>query len=164
MKITLYQIDSFTDKIFGGNPAGVIITDEWLKDELMQNIAYENNLSETSFIVKTIYDTQQEIESIKPNFHKLSLIDARGIIVSSIGDDVDFVSRFFAPSVGINEDPVTGSAHTTLTPYWSTQLDKTKLIAKQISKREGDLICENLNDRVSISGKAILYMTAEIYV
>ena len=96
--------------------------------------------------------------------HLLDKCDCRGVIVSAPGDHVDFVSRFFAPKCGIPEDPVTGSAHTTMLPYWSKTLGKTKLQAKQLSKRGGELDCEYLGDRVKISGKAVLYLIGEITI
>ena len=109
-----------------------------------------------------IYASQQEIERITPDFHLLDQLDCRGVIVSAPGNEVDFVSRFFAPQCGIPEDPVTGSAHTTLTPYWSAVLGKTKMTAKQLSPRGGDLRCEYLGERVKISGKAVPYLVGEI--
>ena len=95
-----------------------------------------------------IYNSQEEIEAITPNFHLLDQLDCRGVIVSAPGEKVDFVSRFFAPQCGIPEDPVTGSAHTTLAPYWSGVFGKTKMTAKQLSERGGDLLCEFLGERV----------------
>jgi len=260
MRQKIYQIDAFTGKTFGGNPAAVCILEKWLESELMQKIAQENNLAETAFTVKKdgvyelrwftpevevdlcghatlatayvlfhyyglkentirfysprsgeltvekaangwltldfptdhlvgiqnlqeldeaigakpiktfkgktdymlIYNTQQEVEAIQPNHHLLSQLDVRGVIVTAPGNEVDFVSRFFAPACGIPEDPVTGSAHTSLTPYWSEVLQKTKMTAKQLSKRQGDLVCEYLGDRVKISGKAAPYLFGEI--
>ena len=262
MKQQIYQIDAFTDKVFGGNPAAVCILDKWLATELMQNIAQENNLAETAFVVQKnsnfeirwftpetevdlcghatlasayvlfnyhgypektirlysarsgklsvdlednglmtldfpsdelvaiqgitelnkaigltpartlkgktdyllIYNSQEEIETIRPNFHLLSQIGGRGVIVSAQGKYADFVSRFFAPQSGIPEDPVTGSAHTALTPYWSKVLGKTKMTAQQLSKRGGTLICEYLGERVKISGKAVPYLIGEIQI
>ena len=111
-----------------------------------------------------IYNSQEEIEQIKPNFALLDKLDCRGVIVSAPGNDVDFVSRFFAPKCGIPEDPVTGSAHTTMTPYWSKVFGKTEMSAKQLSKRGGDLICEYLGERVRISGKAVPYLVGEIEI
>lgn len=111
-----------------------------------------------------IFNTQEEIETIAPNFHLLNQLDCRGIIISAPGNSVDFVSRFFAPQCGIPEDPVTGSAHTTLTPYWSKVLGKRKLSAKQLSQRGGNLICEDLGERIKISGKAVPYLTGEIEI
>ena len=260
-KIKLYQIDAFTDKVFGGNPAAVCVLDEWLSESVMQNIAAENNLAETAFVVprgdayeirwftptvevdlcghatlaaayvlfryynhptdkivlhsrnsgqlavtkqgeeltldfpvdtiseietpkvliealdktpvasykgKTdfllLFPSQQDIEALDPDFRLVESAGGRGVIVTAPGDEVDFVSRFFCPNVGINEDPVTGSAHTTLTPYWSSQLGKTTLTAKQLSKRQGNLTCELAGDRVKITGKAVTYLTGEIEV
>lgn len=262
MRQKIYQIDAFTNKTFGGNPAAVCILEAWLEPELMQKIAEENNLAETAFAVKKedvyelrwftpelevdlcghatlatafvlfhfydqkentirffsprsgaltvtkgnngwltldfptdqtvaiknlealdeaigkspiktfkgktdymmVYKSQEDIENLKPNFHLLDQLDCRGVIVTAPGDEVDFVSRFFAPKCGIPEDPVTGSAHTTLSPYWAAALDKTKMTAKQLSKRGGDLVCEYLGDRVKISGKGALYLTGEIEI
>ena len=109
-----------------------------------------------------VYQSQKEIEALEPNHHLLAQLDVRGVIVTAPGDEVDFVSRFFAPACGIPEDPVTGSAHTSLSPYWSDVLGKSKMTAKQLSKRGGDLVCEYLGERVKISGKAALYLTGEI--
>ena len=109
-----------------------------------------------------IYDEQQDIEKMTPNFFLLDKVPARGVIVTAPGKDVDFVSRFFAPQCGISEDPVTGSAHTSLTPYWAKILGKNKLIAKQLSSRGGTIICEYLGDRVKISGKVVPYLEGEI--
>jgi len=109
-----------------------------------------------------IYDTQSEIEKIRPDFEELKQLGGRGVIITAMGDEVDFVSRFFAPQAGIAEDPVTGSAHTTLTPYWSKKLEKRSLTAKQLSKRGGDLWCEDRGERVSISGQAVTYLIGKI--
>ena len=261
MKQTIYQVDAFASEIFTGNPAAVCILDSWLPDKVMQQIAMENNLSETAFLVKKgnvyeirwftpgvevdlcghatlasafilfseleipaekidfhsprsgalsvkresdgqltlnfpvdtlslvdpipqlydamgleaigtlkgktdimlIYGSQEDIESLNPNFFLLKNLDVRGVIATAPGREVDFVSRFFAPQSGVDEDPVTGSAHTSLTPYWSNALGKNKLTAKQISKRGGELTCRIRGDRVHITGKGILYMKGEIY-
>jgi PhzF family phenazine biosynthesis protein len=259
MRLPIYQIDAFASQVFKGNPAAVVITQDWLTDEHMQKIAQENNLSETAFVVpevdgyglrwftpeievdlcghatlaaayvlfrfyeqdkmelkfqsknsgilgvkrigenleldfpadpatqvelsellaasvnivpkecwqgKTdymlVYDTQEEIEQIDPDFVQMNLVLARGIIVTAPGKEVDFVSRFFAPQSGVPEDPVTGSAHTTLMPYWAKRLNKKELTARQLSKRTGDLKCTLNGSRVAISGQAVLYMTGEI--
>ncbi|MBS1626163.1 MAG: PhzF family phenazine biosynthesis protein [Bacteroidetes bacterium] len=261
MKIKMYQVDAFTDKLFGGNPAAVCILDSWLSDSLMQSIAAENNLAETAYIVRNsagydirwftpavevdlcghatlasahvvfsylghtgndvvftshrsgalsvtrtgalltlnfptdiyskcdtpaalanglgkapietwrgktdymaVYATEQDILNMHPDYTTLHQLDGRGVIVTAPGSDVDFVSRFFAPQSGIDEDPVTGSAHTTLTPYWSEVLGKNTLSAIQVSARRGYLHCEYLGARVAISGHAVTYMTAEIDV
>ena len=111
-----------------------------------------------------IYASQAEIEEIEPDFGLLAQMGGRGIIISAMGNEVDFVSRFFAPFAGINEDPVTGSAHTTLTPYWSRVLGKKKMTAQQLSTRGGNLECEIIGDRVKISGHAVTYLTGEILI
>ena len=260
MTYPIYQVDAFTDQLFGGNPAAVVPLEEWIDEQLMQKIASENNLSETAFYVKKnesfeirwftplsevnlcghatlasafvifncpgfdrkaipfysprsgdlsvtkngdwfdltfpsdnitevkltpelagcfdkkpkvvfkgktdylfIYDNESDIRNIRAHLDQIAKF-ARGIIVSAKGDNVDFVSRFFAPQVGVNEDPVTGSAHTTLIPYWSNLLSKNELVAQQLSKRKGLLRCKNLNGKVVISGRGKLYLKGEIYV
>jgi PhzF family phenazine biosynthesis protein len=260
MKIKIYQIDAFTDRVFGGNPAAVCPLDSWLPDGLMQQIAMENNLAETSFFVRNedrfdirwftpevevdlcghatlatafvlfhlhhfagsiielnsrsgllrvlkngefltldfpsdvplkatapteliegmglkpletykgktdymlVYSSPEAIESLKPDMAKIAMTDARGVIATAPGREVDFVSRFFAPQSGITEDPVTGSAHTTLTPYWAARLGKTDLSAMQLSKRRGRLQCRLAGDRVEISGQARAYMVGELEI
>lgn len=259
-KIKLYQVDAFTAKVFGGNPAAVCVLDEWLDEDTMQKIATENNLSETAFVVpkgadfeirwftplaevalcghatlasafvlfnfydqkkqinfhsrasgilpvekkddwivldfpadlhekvdipkellaafniepvecykgKTdyllLFSSQKQIEALRPDFNQIIKSGVRGVIVSAQGDETDFVSRFFAPKVGVNEDPVTGSAHTTLIPFWSKKLGKKELTARQLSKRQGDLLCEYLGDRVKMKGKGICYLKGEIEI
>lgn len=111
-----------------------------------------------------LYENQEDVEQINPNFHLLKESEVRGVIITSKGKNVDFVSRFFAPGCGVDEDPVTGSAHTTLTPFWSERLGKLKLSAEQISSRGGKLTCELQGDRVRISGKAVTYLTGEIFL
>ncbi len=261
MKYKLYQVDAFTDKLFGGNPAAVCPLAAWLGDDILQKIAMENNLAETVFYVvqdgryeirwftpkvevdlcghatlaaafvlfnceghpgdtinfysprsgelsvsrsadkltldfpvdvyqsipvsmdivrcfdkqpieaykgKTdymlVYENEADIRDIRPQLEAIAALDARGVIITAKGEDVDFVSRFFAPQSGIIEDPVTGSAHTTLTPYWSKKLDKTEMSAIQLSERKGYLQCKFLGDRVEISGQAKLYLAGEIYI
>jgi PhzF family phenazine biosynthesis protein len=261
MNINIYQVDAFTDKIFGGNPAAVCPLDKWLSDEILQNIAMENNLAETVFYVKEdnqfqirwftpivevdlcghatlaaafvlfnlenyreniirffsprsgeltvsrkgeflilnfpedkfeqielsrelieafdiepklafkgktdyllIFDNEDDIKKITPSLDKVAKLKSRGVIVTAKGDDVDFVSRFFAPQSGINEDPVTGSAHTTLIPYWADRLGKSEMTAIQLSKRKGFLKCKFLKNRVEISGQGKLYMTGTINI
>jgi PhzF family phenazine biosynthesis protein len=111
-----------------------------------------------------LYRDEADILSLKPDFSKLASDGARGVIVTAPGADVDFVSRFFAPGVGINEDPVTGSAHTTLTPFWSERLRKLSMKARQLSARGGYLECTLKGDRTLISGYAILYFKGEIFI
>jgi len=111
-----------------------------------------------------VYETEQDILDIKPDFTELMKIPAIGFIVTAKGDSADFVSRFFAPEVGIFEDPVTGSAHCNLIPYWAEKLGKTELFGKQISARGGELFCELRGNRVKIGGNAVLYLKGEIFI
>lgn len=261
MKLKIYQLDAFTDKIFCGNPAAVCPLDRWLSTELMQKIAMENNLAETAFFVKNneqfdirwftpavevdlcghatlaaasvlydfekydgeaitffsprsgvlsvtrndnlftldfpsdklervdlspqliacfncqpveaykgktdymlVFNTEEEIRKLFPDIPAISRIKARGIIVTAPGVEVDFVSRFFAPQSGIDEDPVTGSAHTTLTPYWAQKTGKSEFLAIQLSARRGFLKCAHHGDRVLISGQVRSYLQGEITV
>lgn len=259
MKLDIYQVDAFTSDLFKGNPAAVVPLDSWISDDVMQNIAAENNLSETAFYVRNnegfeirwftptievdlcghatlaasfvvferkevagnevvfnsksgalkvdktaegleldfpatvpviaelpswikdvggnpieaysceddfllIYDSEEAIRNLTPNFTALKQVPVRGIICSSKSERYDFVSRFFAPGAGIDEDPVTGSAHTKLVPYWAEVLKKEKLLAKQISKRGGELKCNLQGDRVKLSGEAKLFLKGEIYI
>lgn len=110
-----------------------------------------------------LFKNEKEIRTIIPDLDQIAKLHVRGVIITAPGNEVDFVSRFFAPQSGVNEDPVTGSAHTSLTPYWSRKLGKTHLSAMQLSERQGHLTCTYLNDRVEISGKAKHYLTGEIF-
>ena len=251
--ILYFEVHSFTDRVFSGNPAGVCPLDRWLDDSMMQRIAAENSLSETAFFVATddhydlrwftptvevdlcghatlasayvlfdhlgyegdaivfqtrsgeltvwrdggflvmdfpsrpaepttspdhlaaglrqgieqvfksrdymvVFESEDQIRELRPDLSELEQIDSEGVIVTAPGDEVDFVSRFFAPRMGIAEDPVTGSAHSTLTPYWAERLGKNRLTARQVSERGGDLWCRQMDDRVHIAGKAVLYV------
>ena len=109
-------------------------------------------------------ENKSVVENLAPNFNLLSQLESNGIIVTARGEKTDFVSRFFAPKLGINEDPVTGSAHTLLIPFWSEKLNKTKLKAFQLSKRTGYLKCKHLNDRVEMSGQAITYLKGQLTI
>ena len=252
MKHEIFYVDAFSNKAFTGNPAAVIF--QHFDEKIMQQIAAENNLSETAFIennhirwfsptievnlcghatlasafvyfnyidnaatsiefesasgilkvnkrsniyeldfpkdnfqqidaIKSIeiatgvkpletyigdinmfavFDMGTNIKDIQPNFDEIKNLDGQGLIISSTDDEFDFVSRYFCPKYGINEDPVTGSAHTTLIPYWAEKLGKDKLHAKQVSQRGGELFCENLDNRVLIGGEAKIYMRGEI--
>ena len=263
MDLRVYQVDAFTTDLFAGNPAAVVPLGEWIDDGLMQQIASENNLSETAFFVPknnagnhwhirwftpavevplcghatlasvavihrefspsswpikldsasgqltvdidgdafildfpvneavpgnmpeelpealggefeaclttehfyllTIAD-EATLRTLSPDFSKILSVTKDGIIVTARGDSVDFVSRFFHPGVGIDEDPVTGSAHCILTPYWSGRLGKEKLTARQISRRGGELECELRGDRVLLRGHAAFYLKGELTV
>lgn len=255
----IYQVDAFADKIFEGNPAAICPLEEWISDEIMQNIAMENNLSETAFFVeeensfrlrwftptnevdlcghatlatahvifehlgyeesvirfntnsgklevqkqkerlvmdfpaselnetfvprfledaigipaKKLYrdtdylyvvKTAEQVRNLKPDIRALEKANVRGIIVTAPGGKVDFVSRFFAPSVGVDEDPVTGSAHTMLAPYWSRRFEKKELIGQQVSSRGGRVYCKDKDDRVELGGTACTYLKGEIEI
>lgn len=124
----------------GGSPIEVLLADDYL----------------------IRYSTEDEVRALEPDYSALIGLGARGFIVTAPGDDVDFISRFFAPELGIPEDPVTGSAHCTLTPYWAARLDKSRLHARQVSRRGGELWCELRGDRVQIAGRAVLYLSGSI--
>ncbi len=111
-----------------------------------------------------VYDSEDDIRDIAPNFSALERIKTHAVIVTAPGESCDFVSRFFAPEAGINEDPVTGSAHCNLIPYWAKRLGKPEMFARQVSARGGEIYCELAGDRVKIGGNAVLYLTGEIYV
>ena len=111
-----------------------------------------------------VFNQEDEVRDVIPSIEKIIKLKARGVIVTAQGKEVDFVSRFFGPQVGVNEDPVTGSAHTTLTPYWAKELGKKEMTALQLSAREGFLKCKYLGERVEISGQAKLYMIGEIFI
>lgn len=111
-----------------------------------------------------VLDNAAEVRNLKPVYAAFAELDSIGVIVTAPGWDVDFVSRFFAPGQGIDEDPVTGSAHCTLIPYWSKRLGKQSLVARQISPRSGDLLCQDRGDRVEIAGHAVPYFKGEIYL
>lgn len=255
--IPLYQVDTFTNEVFKGNPAAVCPLTEWFPDKTLLAIAAENNLSETAFIVpkKDGYDirwftpasevdlcghatlasawvvfnklgftgkeitfssqsglltvvrdgerlsmrfpnragkqvtpdpllfealgitaeevyqsrdtivvlpSEDAVLAVKPDMEALKKIQTFGIVVTAPGKFSDFVSRAFFPSISVPEDPVTGSTHCTLIPYWAARLNKTKLHARQVSKRSGDLWCELTPDSVIISGDAVLYLEGAI--
>jgi predicted PhzF superfamily epimerase YddE/YHI9 len=109
-----------------------------------------------------VFETAAEVRALRPDFATLASLEQYGTIATSPGEDCDFVSRFFAPRVGVNEDPVTGSAHCVLTPYWAHRLGKNRLHARQLSARGGELWCELRGDRVNIAGHAVLYLRGEI--
>jgi PhzF family phenazine biosynthesis protein len=260
MKIPMYQVDAFTSKIFKGNPAAVCPLKKWLPEKVMQEIAKENNLSETAFFINknnkfdirwftpvseldlaghptlatahviikelnfqldkiifkteigdtltvtkeknlfimnfpsrppeldkniesvsealgkkplglfrnrdavAIFKNEEDIKSITPSMDKLKKLDYPAVIVTAPGKKVDFVSRNFAPKLGIPEDPVTGSAHCELIPYWSKILNKKELLANQISDRGGKLYCTHNEDRVTIGGEAVTFLRGEIEI
>lgn len=261
MKLPIYQVDAFTNKVFGGNPAAVIPLEDWIDEGLMQNIALENNLSETAYIVKTdegyhirwftpgyeidlcghatlasayiiknflephlqeisfttqkagplkttvkdgvytldfpsrmpvecevpedllesvgvttpvevrrsrdyfvVLPSEEAVRNVEPNYSLMGKLDTVGVIVTARGHEADAVSRCFYPGAGIPEDPVTGSAHCNIVPYWSQKLGKTKLFCQQLSPRGGELDCELDGDRVLMSGKCVLFLQGEITI
>lgn len=111
-----------------------------------------------------VFETEQQVRDLRLNMTALIRLDCLGIIATAPGDGCDFVSRFFAPRAGIDEDPVTGSAHCTLIPYWARRLGRSKLQARQISPRGGELLCEDRGERVGIGGRAVTYSTGFLHV
>lgn len=111
-----------------------------------------------------VYETEADVLALSPDFRAIAELGGHAVIATAAGESADFVSRFFAPSFGVDEDPVTGSAHCTLIPYWAGRLGKSKLFARQVSTRGGELHCELVGDRVKIGGEAVLYLKGEIYV
>lgn len=260
VRVPYFQIDAFASRVFSGNPAGVCLLESWLPEDVLQNIAAENSLSETAFVVPrgqefdlrwftpetevdlcghatlasafvlftergfasesarfhtrsgilsathkesvitldfpawpavscqapadlveglgwmpgevhtsgsdflVVLGSEADIRALEPDMEALSALDCRGVIVTAPGSDADFVSRFFAPKLGIPEDPVTGSAHSALIPYWSARLGKSTLFARQLSRRGGEIFCEARGERVGIGGRAALYSRAHLEV
>lgn len=118
----------------------------------------------SAFDYVIVLNNEDEVRNLNPDFSLWSTVELRGVIVTAKGHDVDFVSRCFFPKLRVNEDPVTGSAHCELTPYWAATLNKNSLKAKQISTRSGIVYCELINDRVILKGRATDYMKGEIYI
>ncbi len=261
IELPLYQVDAFADRVFAGNPAAVILLHQWLPDPVMGEIAAENNLAETAFLVPdgdgfalrwftptvevplcghatlaagavildhvqpgrkhvsfstrrsgpltvtrtdtgfcldlpahrtdpvatppaladalgmaprltltqgnliAVFESAAQIAEIRPDFAKIMTLDTKGVIITAPGPaGVDFVSRYFTPQQGINEDPVTGSAHCALVPYWAKRLAKTRLVAHQLSARGGVLQCEDKGARIALSGQAQLYLEGRIFL
>ena len=154
-KDDLYTLD------FPSRPATKCIVPEGLLEAMGGNIPAEVLCSRDIMLV---YENEAAVLALKPNFASLAKINVMGVIATAKGDDCDFVSRFFIPSAGINEDPVTGSAHCNLIPYWADKLGKNRLHAFQVSERRGELWCKLKGDRVLIAGKAITYLKGEIYL
>lgn len=146
-----FPIDQFTKIPF---------TDELLNTTDKRPIAVYKG--KTDYML--VFEQQEDIEALQPNLQLISQLNVRGVIVTAKGKTCDFVSRFFSPVTGVNEDAVTGSTHTTLTPYWAELLGKTELRACQLSNRSGEIHCRLLNDRVELAGKAVLYMKGEIFI
>jgi PhzF family phenazine biosynthesis protein len=263
VRIPLYHVDAFADQLFGGNPAAVMPLERWLRDELLQSIAAENNLSETAFLVSApggyelrwftptvevdlcghatlasahvlfehlgyegqalrfftrsgelgvsrgedgitmdfpgqrmvaapvddavsralgaiaetvviaadspvmavyVFASEAEVAALKPDFRALRMASDYSIIATAPGDRHDFVSRFFGPQVGIDEDPVTGSSHCSLVPYWAQRLGRNELNARQISARGGELLCQWRDGRVVMTGQAVTYLQGAVFL
>jgi len=261
MLLNIYQVDAFADKVFRGNPAAVIPLEDWIDEQLMQQIAMENNLSETAYVVKTddgyhirwftpeyeidlcghatlassyviknflephlaeinfttqkagplrayakegkytldfparipqpcqvpdqllksvgvttavevlrsrdyfiVLPNEDAVRNAEPDYTIMKELDTIGVIITAKGQSSDVVSRCFYPGAGIPEDPVTGSAHCNIVPYWSEKLNKARLFCKQLSPRNGDLWCELREDRVLMTGDCVLFMRGEIDV
>jgi PhzF family phenazine biosynthesis protein len=260
VNLPIFQVDAFTDRLFGGNPAAVMPLEGWLRNDLLQCIAAENNLSETAFLVPQgedyalrwftpttevdlcghatlasahvlfaelsypgdrvrfhtrggvlsverdhgglsldfpayslapaavdivvcdalgatasevvqvvgaskqmfVFEFEEDVTGLRPDFAALAGAGHQCVIATAPGNDCDFVSRFFGPSVGVNEDPVTGSAHCALVPYWSARSGKKRLLARQVSARGGRLECELRDDRVIMRGDAVTYLRGEV--
>lgn len=137
---TLCELSETLAKGLGQHPIEVLAADDYL----------------------AVFDSEATVRAITPNQALLGQLDLRGVIITAPGVEVDFVSRFFAPKFGIPEDPITGSAHCELAPYWANKLGKNTLSAKQVSKRGGNITCEVKTDRVFLSGCAVMFMEAEI--
>ena len=131
---------------------------------LLEGLGVEPGEVRVSDNYMAVLQDQADVEAVRPRYETLAGLDRIGVIVTAPGREVDFVSRFFAPAIGIPEDPVTGFAHCMLTPYWSRRLGKSVLRARQISARGGELLCEDRGDRVSIAGRAITYLRGTIEV
>jgi predicted PhzF superfamily epimerase YddE/YHI9 len=112
--------------------------------------------------ILTVFSTEAEVRALKPDSAVLRTVDCLGVIATAPGTDCDFVSRFFAPNAGVDEDPATGSSHCTLIPYWAQRLGKHKLFARQVSQRGGEMHCELAGDRVHIGGRVAMYLSGEI--
>lgn len=266
MKLSLFQVDAFTDKVFSGNPAAVCPLENWLREDQMQSIAAENNLSETAFCVQrgdayelrwftpksevqlcghatlatafvlfnhvepgtrvaqfqtcsglltvcqedghlvmdfpslparscaatpndlrkglspeprtvletgqtaadrnyfVVYEREEDVRNAQPDLSLLERLHPAGVCITAPGRESDFVSRYFAPSYGVPEDPVTGSTHCTLGPYWAARLKKSCLHARQLSPRGGELLVEPRGERVLLKGKAVLYLTGTVTI
>ncbi len=259
MQLPLFQVDAFTSRVFGGNPAAVVPLDTWLPEPVLQAIALENNLPETAFFVRegaghhvrwfaptqevdlcghatlasawvlferlepgltrvefasrsgplvvtreadgllaldfparpptacaapeglaealgarpretlqgardliAVFDTEAEVRALSPDAERLRQLPLFSVVPTARGQDCDFVSRFFAPRLGMPEDPATGSSHCTLVPYWAQVLGKPRLFARQVSARGGELHCEALGERVRIAGHAALYLEGRL--
>jgi PhzF family phenazine biosynthesis protein len=133
-------------------------------DGLFEALGVESALTWAGFDDIVILENQSQVHSLTPDFSKLMQLDSRGVVVTAVGDETDFVSRCFFPKYRVNEDPVTGSAHCELAPFWAKQLGRNQLTGKQLSKRGGLVHCEVKRDRVHLSGQAVDYMSGNIFI
>ncbi|MDB5227517.1 MAG: isomerase [Bacteroidota bacterium] len=140
--------------------AGITVDDVSMLEENLGLKPLNVRKGRTKYLVEV--ESEEVVQNFQPDFQKIKNIDKQ-VIITAKGNKVDFVSRFFAPNSGVNEDPATGSAHCVLIPYWAEKLQKQELIAHQLSWRTAFFKCKNLNDRVEMSGKAVCYLTGEIY-
>jgi predicted PhzF superfamily epimerase YddE/YHI9 len=129
---------------------------------LMEGLGYIPREVRKSRDYLAVLGDEEEVRALAPDFPQLASLDCLGVIATAASREFDFVSRFFAPGAGLNEDPVTGSAHCTLIPYWAEKLGKQTMIARQLSQRGGTIFCENRGDRVGIGGHAVLFSRAEL--
>jgi len=177
IKLNQYIINAFTNIVFKGNPAAVCVLDSWLSDEILLKITQENNLSETAFVyLNYIIPNQKEIAfetlsgvltvTLKDDLYTMDFpsYDLKKVDVTAKGDKVDCVSRTFAPKCNILEDPVCGSGHCHIIPYWAKILQKDKIVAYQDSFRGGYLYTKLNGNRIKLSGKAVLFSKCEIYL
>jgi len=168
VSIPLIQVDAFASEPFGGNPAAVCVLPAARDAGWMQHVAAEMNLSETAFLVRRPAEASAKAEATvrnaRPDFAALRALPARGIMITSRATTPgwDCVSRFCAPGSGVDEDPVTGSAHCCLTPYWSRALGRTEFVARQLSARGGTLRVRLDGDRVKLLGQAVTVLRGEL--
>lgn len=160
-QLVVTKRDDFLDMDFPARPASAQNLPNGLKEAL--GVTPEKTFGSAEDLM-VVLGSESAVRKVRPDFTALERIACRGTIITARGDRSDFVSRFFAPRVGVREDPVTGSAHCVLIPYWAAVLGKNDLHAFQVSKRGGELFCAQAGDRVSISGKAVLYLEGSITV
>jgi PhzF family phenazine biosynthesis protein len=157
------QVEKRGDQLVMNFPAAALHKAEvpgFLEDAV--GIAAKELYKDTDYLY--VVETEQQVRNLDPDIRLLAKADVRGIIVTAPGEETDFVSRFFAPSAGVDEDPVTGSAHTMLAPYWSRRLEKDELIGRQVSQRGGTVHCTYLDSRVELGGAARTFLTGEIEI
>jgi len=159
-KLTVVQEKELISMDFPAQPPVPCETPKELLEGLKKDPS-EILCSEDYFVV---FSSEKDIIGLEPDMGMLKKLDLRGVIVTARGDEVDFVSRFFAPKFGIDEDPVTGSAHCALTPYWAEKLNKKEVHAHQVSQRGGELFCKDYGDRVAIAGRAVKFMEGSIAI